>query len=324
MTVKQRKIYMNGNFWGQYNLSTKSYLKLQYIRFKLWCVRWGRRLHRGINYCKYVLILLPFWLLFAVILKIWGTYRLGAYSWGDILWDMKLSIFTSIALSLVTSFISQYNKNKTMYLAKHEQYIRIMGKMSDLFKELYILLFNDNRKSCVPFWPFFLRNMNDEVYSTLNAMEEFEIANPDSLPNVLFAADRLRDELSDLRTNIYQGGVFKCSVHSLVQLLATNLSELDEVCQLLVTRQRKRHFGRTFNRLYDDLYSLLEELRWPWRRDLPYKVQALSIIYQEDQSIAGTFYNSAFLNVVNYKEYEELLTYIDQIKAAAKKQSIIV
>lgn len=310
---------MNGSNWGEFNISFKSYIKLQCIRLYLWSLRWVRRFLRGAGYCKFVFAILPVWAVFLVIIKAWGTNRLGSYSWGNLLWDMKASLFSSVILTAATSFITQYTKQKTAYIEQHELYIQAMDKMSRLFKSLNILIFNDISKELVPFWPFYTEDMSSAICDALKGMSALENKKEEAVFDVACSIEELKSELKDLRENIRLGKFDQCNYLKSYDKINYALRDLVELEKVVVKQRTCRHFGRLVSRIYDDLYELLDELRKPWRRDILKKVDALKIIYQEDKSIGDTFYNSAFLNVINYQEYEDLLSYVEQIKKSMKE-----
>ena len=52
--------------------------------------------------------------------------------------------------------------------------------------------------------------------------------------------------------------------------------------------------------------------------DISKKIDALKIIYSEDTSISDTFYNSAFLQVIDYQGYEDLLSYVERVRKSMK------
>lgn len=319
MAIKKRKVIMNGNNWGEYSISFKSYIKLQVIRLYLWSLRWVRRFLRGVGYCKYVFAILPVWAVFLVIIKVWGTYRLGNYSWSNLLWDMKASLFSSVILTAATSFITQYTKQKTVYIEQHELYIQVMDKMSCLFKNLNVLIFNDISKELVPFWPFYTEDMSGTICDALNGMCALENKKKEAVFDVACSIEELKSELKDLRENIRLGKFDQCNYLKSHQKITYALRDLAELEKVVVNERQCRHFGRLVSRIYDDLYELLDELRKPWRRDVLKKVDALKIIYREDTSIADTFYNSAFLKVIDYQEYEDLLSYVERIKKNMKQ-----
>lgn len=193
MAIKKRKVIINGNEWGDYDISFKKYIKLQCIRLYLWFLRWMRRLFRGAGYCKYVFAILPFWAIFLIIIKVWGSYRLESYTWDSLLWDAKGSIFSSVVLAAATSFITQHTKKKTAYIEQHELYIQTMDKMSVLFKQLNALVFNDLSKEFVPFWPFYIDNMGNSFCDRLYDMTTFENKENEKVYEAAYSVSSLKN-----------------------------------------------------------------------------------------------------------------------------------
>ena len=166
MAVKERKITISGNELGTYKVKFWTYLKIQCIRLHLWCIRWFRRVTRGMGYCKYAFMVIPFWAIYIIGVHYWGISRSGEedFSIMGILWDNKSSVFTSVILSAATSFITQYNKQKYSFHQQHNAYTTVMGKASRLYKDLVSLVCDSEDRKYVPYWPFFTEEMR---YSAL-------------------------------------------------------------------------------------------------------------------------------------------------------------
>ena len=318
MAIKERKIVVSGNELGIYKVRLWTYVKIQSIRLYLWCIRWLRRAKRGLGYCKYTFIVVPFWAIYIFAVHYWGISRLGSYPIMDILWDIKASFFTSFILSAVTAFITQYNKQKHAYHHQHNAYTTLMGKASRLYKDLISLVCDSELRKHVPFWPFYTGEMRH------SALHDFKFVVMVDKSSVKFtyvqkSIAELRRELENLERNIYIGCFVGCSIQSVqfeLERCYDELISLERLLELDTLYQPWQRFLSSYSRAF---YDLLELLREPWRKDLKYKMKVLKWIYAEDEKIAQIYYNSAFLNVVDYEKYAQLDLFIAKLKESAKE-----
>lgn len=317
MAKKQRKIVMNGNLWGTYELRFITYLILLLIRLYLWILRWFRRIKRGVGYCKYALVVIPFWAIYAVFAYYWGAQRDETYSLVDILWDMKSSFFSSVILASLTAFITQYGKNKYSYLEQHRIYINIMGDCSQLYTDLLNLLCDDSSKDYIPFWPFYTVELRDTVHKQFARTRGVDKSSAE-YRHVVASISELRRSLEELERSQYNGVLAECSRVKASDLIANSLNGLSRLERQLDSDVAYSYWNNLLSSLSDSFYELIELLRLPWRRDLKLKLASLNLIYREDKRIAATFYNAAFLDVIDYAFYENLPIYIQELRRAAK------
>lgn len=305
MGKKQRNVVMNGNVWGTYNLEFATYLKLLFIRLYLWILRWFRRIKRGIGYCKYVLPIIPFWGIYIVCVYLWGNQRSDVYLLSEILWDMKLGVFTSVILASITAFITQYSKNKYSYLEQHRIYVDIMDDCSVLYKDLLNLLCGDMSKNDIPFWPFYTANLRDTVHEHFSQVIGVDKSS-EEYRHVITSITDLRRSLEELERSQYNGSLAEWNIVESNNLISDSLNGLSRLERQLSSDKQYTHWDTFLSSISYDLYELVDLLRLPWRRDLKLKMISLKMIYCEDESIADTFYNSAFLDVIDYEFYENL------------------
>ena len=317
--MKKRKIVLAGDRWGEYEIGFLSYIKIQIIRLYLYMLRWFRRIKRGIGYCKYALAVIPLWAVYVAVVYTWGSFRLQDYSVGQILWDMKTGFFTSVVLAGATSFITQRNKNKYAFLAQHNEYINIMGKCSRLYKDLSVLLCGDNSKEYVPFWPFYTNEMCRSTYKKFANWRRFD-KNSTAYKYVLKSISELKRDLERLGQNIYIGHLPECNSYKINELIVECNNKLVSLERTLESENFPSHKDSFMWDKSAALYKLIDCLRNPWRRDLKWKLKVLEMIYAQDTSIAGTFYNSAFLGIVDYDWYEHADERIEKMQKEYAKQ----
>lgn len=318
MAKKQRKIVMNGNNWGTYELRFVTYLKLLLIRLYLWALRWFRRIKRGLGYCKYALIIIPFWAGYAIVVYFWGVQRGELYTLPEIIWDMKTSVFSSVILASITAFITQYEKNEFSYLEQHRIYINIMGDCSALYKDFLNLLCRDDSKNSIPFWPFYTGELRKTVHKQFSQFRRIDKSSAE-FRHVVSSIAELRRSLEELERSHFNGILAECNKVKANNLITSSLNGLSYLERQLDSDEEYPYWNNLLSSVSHTFYELIELLRLPWRRDLKLKVTSLKLIYREDTSIANTFYNSAFLNVIDYASYENMRTYIDKLRKAANQ-----
>ena len=313
MAKQQRKIVMNGNIWGTYELKFVTYLKILLIRLYLWALRWFRRIKRGLGYCKYALIIIPFWAGYAIVVYFWGVQRGELYPLSEIIWDMKTSVFSSVILASITAFITQYGQNKYSYLEQHRIYVSIMDDCSMLYKDFLNLLCDDRTKNDIPFWPFYTAELEETVHKQFSIVHPIEKTS-EEYRHVVLSIAQLRRSLEELDRSQYNGILAECDKVKANDLITDSLNGLSRLERQLDSETQYQHWDNLLSYASHDFYGLIDLLRLPWRRDLKLKRTSLKLIYREDKSIADTFYNSAFLNVIDYAFYENLPTYIQELR----------
>lgn len=317
MANKQRKIVMNGNVWGTYELKFVTYLRLLLIRLYLWGLRWLRRIKRGVGYCKYALMVIPFWVIYAVVVYYWGIQRDEIYPIADILWDIKSSVFSSVILASITAFITQYGKNKYSYLEQHRIYVTIMGGCSRLYKDFLNLLCADSSKDDIPFWPFYTAELRSTIHENF-AQVQGNDKNSVEYRQVVSSISELRRSLEDLERSQYNGILAECNKVKANDLITRSLNGLSQLERQLNSDAQYPYWDNLLSSVSHAFYELIDLLRLPWRRDLKIKLISLNLIYNEDKRIADTFYNSAFLDIIDYEFYENLPTFIQELRRKVK------
>ena len=317
--MRKRKIVLAGDFVREYEIGFWSYVGIQIIRLYLCVLRWFRRLKRGIGYCKYALAVIPLWVIYVAVVYAWGSFRMQDYSVGQILWDMKTGFFTSVVLAGATSFITQRNKNKYAFLAQHNEYINIMDKCSQLYKDLSVLLCGDNSKKDVPFWPFYTDEMCRTTYKKFAKWNNFD-KNSVAYKYVLQSISELKRDLERLGQNIYIGHLSECNSYKLSGLIVECNDKIAWLERTLESGDFPLYKDTYMWNLSAALYKLIDCLRDPWRRDLKWKLKVLKMIYKQDTNVASTFYNSAFLDVVDYDRYEHADELIEKLRKEYAKQ----
>ena len=86
---------------------------------------------------------------------------------------MKASLFSFVILTAATSFITQYT-SKTYISNNMSCIFRLLDKMSCLFKNLNVLIFNDISKNS-SFGPFYTEDMSGTICDALNGSVHLRI-----------------------------------------------------------------------------------------------------------------------------------------------------
>lgn len=302
--MKKREIEIAGDCWGEYEISFWSYIGIQLIRLYLCMLRWFRRIKRGIGYCKYALAVIPLWGIYVVVVYFWGSFKPEGCPIGQILWDMKTGFFTSVVLAGATSFITQRSKNKHAFLEQHRVYVSIMRKCSRLYKDLSKLLCDDSSKEHVPFWPFYTVEMCRATHKQFAYWRDYDMDCAE-YKHVVRSIAELKRALEELGQSIYIGSLSECNSYELSGIIDDCNSNVVRLERCLEVGESPTHKDSFVWGITISLYKLIDCLRFPWRRDLKWKLKVLRMIYKQDATIAGTFYDRAFLDVVDYDWYEQ-------------------
>ena len=305
MSVRKRKVKYDCVHYQRYNLCFKDYIHIRRVTFQLWLIRRLRRIKRGFSYIKLSILLIPLWGAFIVAVCYWSKYKGNTVSFGSVLWEMKSAIFTSIIVTAVTSFITQYSLNKDNYIIQHNHYINMMGTFSDLYESLRTVSGQTRKGTKPPFEPFYYsEDINEQIKGvfpkTIDPKE-----NTANTRKALLRIEKAREIIAKMSDDVSKGKIDGCTYYE--------YSEQKTSCELCLNQVEDALIGDTFVPHWDiivsgcitSLYKLLELVRIPWRRDLKYKIDVLKTIYKQDKTIADPYYLSSFLGVVDYEFYEK-------------------
>ena len=305
MHVKKRKVKYDCVRYGKFNISFKAYLHILRITVLLWIKRQYRRIRRALSYCKYSVFIIPFWLLFLIFVYWWGQKREPSLALIDVLWDLKTGFFSSVIIAATTSFLTQYAKEKYKYSIQHHFYIKIMHRFSMLYDSLVSISGIERSGNKPPFDPFYYSediwlNLRDTFPQTLiirNKEEEKE--------RLLKQIDEIKGYVAIISDKISSGEIADCTCMDFLQCEDTCLTYLERIEHEINYSTEIRNWNTIVLGCISDLYSILELIRIPWRRDLKYKIDILKTIYEYDKSVACTYYLESFLGVVDYGFYEK-------------------
>ena len=305
MSVRKRKVKYDCVRYGKYNISFKAYLHILRITVLLWAKRQCRRIQRALIYCKYSVLIIPFWILFAMLVYFWGQKRVPNLTLIDVFWDLKTGFFSSVVIAATTSFFTQYAKEKNKYIIQHRFYKKIMHSFSNLYGSLVSISGIVRKGEKPPSDPFYF---SDDIWSRLrdtfpqtlninNKGEEKDI--------VLEQIDEAKRSIAIISDKISSGEIADCTYLDFLESEERCLTSLERIEYEVKWSAEIRHWDTIVVNCISDLYCLLDKIRIPWRRDLKYKIDVLKTIYEQDKSVACTYYLQAFLGVVDYKFYEK-------------------
>ena len=305
MSTRKRKVKYDGVRYGYFSIDFKAYAHVMCINLLLWLKRQYRRVMRAIKYMKMSLIIVPFWAIFVGLIYFLGQRRGANNSIGDILWDLKTAIFTSVVITAVTSFVSQYTSNKNNLLIQHKNYIELLHSFSELYDSLLQISGCGRKGLTPPFDPFYYsndiyettRNVFPKIIDTNNKQNEIE--------TVQKKIDKAIELINKMDDDALLGKIDGCKYMDYSWQKSSCKQSLESIEAYITNGEPKRCWDNIVFSCVSELYKLLELVRKPWRRDLKYKLNILKTIYEQDKTVACTYYLEAFLGVVDYEFYNK-------------------
>ncbi len=277
-------------------------MRIQIIRIQLWFVRWLRRILRGIGYCKYSLILIPFWLIYVTVVYFWGIHIGKIATFTDVIWESKSGFFTSVVLAALTSFISHYNQYRYTYIERHNTYLALMSAMSNVYIKTIEVISGNISRSLIPYFPFYYDNMPQKACEDFTKIHKIDYAS--QAYNECFVNIRnLEEKLKKFQEKTKDGTFPDCNSYKMKQSIEECTSDIRTISELLESGASFNTWQYRLEHFVESGLEILDIIRIPWRIDLKRKKKILKLIYREDKSVADTFYNSAFLNVIDYAQY---------------------
>lgn len=289
-------------------------IKIEAIKMKLILIRQKRRVGKALSFCSSTWIVLLLWLVFGIIVWPWGEYRKVYSSVFDFLWDIKFTFFSTVIVAIVIALITGINREKGIYTHQHKVYVSLMYYSSELLKELAFFVTNRKDRLYVPFWPLYTSDM-------ISDYENFIKCQSGKGPN-LYAPIKIQclkfiNSIDCFLIEINSGNIRfdnkeliekMIRIKNLVDDVIKTTEKVDEplhVMELeLVEIQRivKRVEVNAID-LSKELYSIIEMIRYPWRRDIKYKKEILELIGRKQGFDTMSYYDLAILNKVDYEYY---------------------
>ena len=287
-----------------FHLDLKARLHIVCINIMLWFKRRFRRLWRGVKYCKYSLFIIPIWILFILAIFAWGKQRGNYASIIDTVWELKAGFFTSVVITAATSFFTQYAKGKNRFTAQHDLYVNAMSVFSD-FYDCVIRIGEYKQKSHLPFGPLYYSQcirtwLKDELNHPLDLTVESQ-----ETQLLKRQIENVKKTLLEIKREVSNGNVEGCSIIDYEKRYYFCSNSIERLEESLLNLAVSVDPDQIIDCLVD-MYRVLELLRWPWRRDLKYKLDILRTIYSQDQSIAMNCYFALMLGVVDEEQLADI------------------
>lgn len=299
MSIRKRKIKYDCVRYGSFNISFRAYVHILSINTLLWIKRQARRIARGFQYSRISLIVLPAWALFIAFVYYWGGKRGDSSSIGDIVWELKAGIYSSVVIAAITSLVSQYYSNRDNFIIQHKNYIEMMYIFSEFYDSLLEISGRKRTGIKPPFNPFYysedmLKTTKEVFPKTLQL--QIRSAETEKVQRLL---KRTKEIIGKLANDAIVGKLDGCTFSDYSFAESNCLTFLDQIEDLLSCEQEIYNWDVVASHCIVQLYDLLELVRKPWRRDLKYKLDVLKTIYEQDPSVACTYYIKTLLGVVD-------------------------
>lgn len=278
------------------------FLNIILINSIMWIKRQWRRFTRLLKCCKYSLLLLPLWLIFSFFVY-WGDFCRGqSFSYADVLWELKTAIFTSVVLAAFTAILNERAKIRDSYSLQHTIYTSFMYKCSELAKALLLLITDNSELVDVPFWPFYESKTMDMPHKEFAKAREYDI-NSRAADITRFCLRNVKDGLHDVIHNCDNGKIMDIDSHKFTKKSNECLEELDRLEKAIFLDRQSEHLDICICSCLDELYNLIELIRFPWRRDMNNREKILRIMYRENPNMGFSYYDEAVLGIVDYNFY---------------------
>lgn len=108
------------------------------IKLQLKCLRFCRRIGMGLRVNKVTLLLFPAWLLFVLLVLMWGNHRGQTLSVMDLLWQCKEDIFTSVIIVLIVNTVRAIREHKKSIWYRRVCWTNLMDEIDILLEYMYL------------------------------------------------------------------------------------------------------------------------------------------------------------------------------------------
>ncbi len=222
------------------------------------------------------IILIAIWMIFALLSNRVNSMHDGIdETYLRTLWNLRNAIFSSIVLAFVIGAFNHTNEYRKTLVRQHFLYVDAM----DDFEELFNAVHKDD------IWVKFHALYNDRCLEiSLDFVRDFlDTMNIDS-NEFIVALEVIQDRLEKIE---YQLKNERLIVND-EEMMALDISGAKERISRLLLEDNKEQFEP----LIRDLFFVLEDLRWLWRRDRKLDLQLLDLNERQDED----FYKRMWLH----------------------------
>lgn len=281
--------------YSTYPISFMHWLKYQILNIKLLWRRGCRNAKNMLKFFSPALSIVPVWLLFLFILDLLSK----SHTFLDYLQEAKFSIFTSVILVGTNNMIDRMKKRHAGFLEQFEIYTELMCASENLTRILYGGIC-PHRKYIMSS-PFFTKERTRETLNIFNEVSRIKIEDEkELLSNIEWLSKCLKQLNRSYKVS------YLCVICDKTRLTTMIESCEETICQI------KRHIsGDDDSTIYivsflNTLSGLIEELRFPWRRDEDINKKRRKIICQDNTEPRkrGYYINAFADNTVEISEKE--------------------
>ena len=305
---KNRKIWYTGCFSKQEcNIHFTTYMKIWGINTHQFLTRQWRRMVRLLGYCKYSMALVPLWAIYVCIVSLIGSKFSPPYSISTCIWDVRTGFFTSIVIASATSVIAGMRKDKNIYQRQHTIYTDIMAAGSNLIKELTAYVVGNIEREHVSFWPLYDINSLSDFHTVFS--QKNHVPSQKQSQRVHILIERFRKSIDRLLAAQNTNSIADCNWTKLQEAVSTVCYWCDAIEDAITENDSNAAFHSSKSFVMD-LYSIMEMLRYPWRRDLSARIKILELIIADDPAFEMnmSYYDRSILNREDYELYRLMAT----------------
>lgn len=257
-------------------------------KFTIMIIKIKLRFIRLIRFCKIIfpksdlllyIMIVCLWLIFAWISNGMGCQKNQVQeSYLSTLWDLKNSVFSSVVIAFAIGSFNHVKEYRAMIKRQHYIYVDSMDDFEKIIEAVYnsdiwLMFHSMYNEQCLKKSMGYLENKEISISSN-----EFAISIDVALARISMVEDELK------------------MGHLLVQdeiMMNLHLSEAKK----LVSRFMLGEDRNDFEELIKGLFEILNQLRFPWRKDEKSDSRIISILDKESVNhIRNDFYKRMFLS----------------------------
>lgn len=284
---------MKVNYRGQKReCSFKDKLFVESIKLKLHIRRNVRRIKIVISKSDLIfyLMIIILWAIFAgVTTQIDKAISGVCKSFFETVWDLRNSLFSSVILAFAISSFNKIKDYKKAIRLQHYVYVDTMADFEGIINAL----------SPSAIWLHFHPFYNDKCYEiTEEYLKSEGIAIDISNNELLLAIDVIQNRIEYIEREIKAGNL-KIRDEEMIILY---ISSAKKTCSRMILKNDNEEFWK----LLREMYIIVEELRFIWRKDESDNSKIISKLAKYDKNdIYNQFYERMFLENISINTFEE-------------------
>ena len=290
--AKMRLNYQHCEMQTSVEVNFKAWLKIKCYEILLFGRRQWRRVREQCRLKDIALyaVVTAFWCVFAAFSYWCGVRRNPNYTLWDVLWDLRVSYFSSAILTFLLTVTNRVLSHSKKLAVQYRTYMDAMRDF-DLLIEPYIPC---NFAEYVPFYSAktfkcLLNWLTEDRYNTINSKEIKH--------NVMQIEDRLNriEELIDEENILYLKKRDRLRLKRMLQESERELNRLEEL----------NYCG--FCDLLKMLFEIIELLRVPWRCDIFIDIKIMDMVNSsktQPENLKSNYYYQLLKNGYDFLKEE--------------------